>query len=212
MSNIDRLYERIGKSVSLIGGYTEINELPFIIKSCRLKPYEFCQNPTNSTVLYREWIDEFGNCLKISDNKKIKIVYNDLSIDPEHIVCSDLYYGFTLDKVIKISKLGYFFFGKEDDCDFAFFTFLGIDNYLRSFVYLYDEIKQVSSLYLGMDNLKIIYSHLDIKYFLKIKNKKMAIPCQAGEAWLSCLPMSEEFNKILNQQPQTIVKYLKENK
>ena len=61
---------------------------------------------------------------------------------------------------------------------------------------------------MGMSVLKDIYKYLDIKYFLKINVKKIAIPCDSGTGWLTYLPMSQEFNKILDQQPIKISQYL----
>ena len=111
-----------------------------------------------------------------------------------------------------MSKLGFFFFGKEEDLNsnLAIFAFLGIDNHLRCFIYLYDKLIQISPLYLGLNNLKLIYRHLDIKYFLEFKIKNnLPIPCHSGRAWLSYMPFSEDFNKILNHQPEYINKILR---
>lgn len=210
MNNLDNYYISIDKHINLAQSFTEINSLKFIIKSCRLRPYQ----PLNKNIqLYRHWHDEYRNSLKITKDKKIKVTYNDLSLDNDKIICTDLYQGLSIDKVIAMSKLGYFFFGKEEDSnsDCAFFTFLGIDNYLRSFMYLFDKLQVVSSLYLGLNNLKLFYDHLDIKYFCEMKNKKdYPIPCQIGKAWLSYLPFSDGFSKELSHQPEIITQYLKE--
>lgn len=210
--NLDRLHLKIKKHIILAKSFTEIKELEFIIKSCRLKPYNLINNKDYKLTLHKWWYDEFGNSLKILKNKKLNIIYNDLSINPSNIICTDLYYGLTMDKVIKMSKLGFFFFGKEEDfnSDIAIFAFLGIDNYLRCFMYAYDVIVPISPLYLGIHNLNIIYRYLDIKFFLKLKIKKqLPIPCHSGQAWISYVPFSEEFNKILNHQPDHIIQLLK---
>lgn len=210
--NIDRLYSRIKRHILLAKSFTEIEELEFIIKACRLKPYSFIANKNSELILHRWWYDEFGNSLKIVKNKRLKLILNDLSIDKNYLVCTDLYYGLSVDKIIKMSKLGFLFFGKEEDLNsnVAMFAFLGIDNHLRCFMYLYDKLTQVSPLYLGIDNLKLIYRHLDIKYFLELKIKNnLPIPCHSGKAWLSYLPYGEDFNKILNHQPDYITKFLR---
>lgn len=210
--NADKFYAKISKHILLAKSFTEIKELEFIIKSCRLKPYNFIQDGNNKLSLHRWWFDEFGNSLKIVKNKRLKIIYNDLSLDKKSIVCTDLYYGLTIDKIIKISKLGFFFFVKEEDynSDSAFLCFLGIDNYLRCFMYLHDTLTPISPLYLGINNLKLLHKYLDIKYYLEIKNNKnLPIPCNSGQAWLSYIPFSDDFSKILNHQPNNIVQLIK---
>ena len=38
--SLDRFYLQISKAILLAASFTEIEELSFIIKSCRLKPYD----------------------------------------------------------------------------------------------------------------------------------------------------------------------------
>ena len=210
MSNLDNFYIKIDKHISLTESFTEIKHLKDIIKGCRLRPYEPL---TKKIKLYRHWHDEFGNSFKIVKDKKIKIIYNDFEVDRDNLVFTDLYQGLSIDKIISISKLGYFFFGKEEDfnSDCAFLSFLGIDNYLRSFMYLHGKLQLISSLYLGIHNLKTFYNHLDIKYFIEIKNKKdYPIPCQSGKVWLSCLPITDTFSKELENYSENLTQLLKE--
>ena len=47
--------------ILLVQSYTEIPELSFIIKSCRLKPYSyFFKEQSNKIILYSWWFDECG--------------------------------------------------------------------------------------------------------------------------------------------------------
>lgn len=212
--NTDRLHLKINKNILLAESYTEIKELSFIIKSCRLKPYDYLfKNKKGNFILHNHWVDEFGNSLFIYNNKKIIFTFNDLSIDRNKITCTDLYYGLTISKILKISKLLFIYYGKDEDLnnEFAILAFLGIDNYLRCFMHLYDKWEQISPLYLGINNLKKIYSNLDIRYFLNIKNIKNSLtPCMNGQTWVSCLPMSSDFVSILNKETNIILPKLLE--
>ena len=102
-SSIDSLYAHINKHILLAQGYTEIPELYFIIKSCRLKPYEYVFEGSNKLALCPRWIDEHGNSFLI-ENKDILIKYNDLSLDKNKIICTDLYCGSSLKKLQKLAR------------------------------------------------------------------------------------------------------------
>lgn len=200
--SIDVLYNQIDRHVLLTESYTEIVGLATIIKFCRLKPHSYVYEKKNSKItLYDWWFDEYGNSLFIKD-KKIKIIYNDLNIQT-NTICTDLYYGLSLDKILKISKLALIFSGKDEDLlqKSAFVTFLGIDNYLRSYSLMYNEWKQVSSLLLGIDNLKLLINNLDIRYFQELKiNKNFQAPCILEKAWLTYLPVSPNLLNQLDKQ------------
>ena len=95
--SLDKLYTQLNKHILLAQSYTEVPELFFIIKSCRLKPNKYVfEEKSSKVVLYRDWFDEFGNSLQIKD-KKLNLIYNNLSLDANKIVCTDLYYGLSLD-------------------------------------------------------------------------------------------------------------------
>lgn len=210
--SLDAFYAKIDRLVRLTESYTEIEELSFIIKACRLKPYSlFSQKKDERLVLHRWWFDEYGNSLRIVKNKRIKITYGDLELDRKNIVCTDLYYGLSIDKIAKMSKLVHLYSGKDEDLyeDCAVLTFVGLDNYLRSYVYMYGEWKPISPLTLGMRLLKSLANHLDIKHFLKLENKENCIiPCISAETWLSFMPPSKEFTSLVGQQHEVVVPYL----
>ena len=199
--NIESLYAALNKQIKLVESYSEINKLAFIIKACRLKPADYMANRSPNIVLYRKWYDEFGNSFNLTKNKKVQIIIGDLSIKSKS--CTDIYYGLSILKVSKMSKLVFVSFGKDDDIhdDCCVITFLGVDNYLRSYMYLYEDWQQISSLMLGIENLKIIAKNLDIKYFNKLlKRKNSCMPCITSQTWLSFMPVSNEFTELIRQE------------
>lgn len=211
-SSIEILYSQLDKHIKLVEGYTEIKNLSFIIKACRLKPYDYIYDKkTSNIVLYKNWFDEFGNSLKIVKNNRIKIVLGDLSIK-EGITNTDLYYGLSLSKIIKISKLAYCCYGKDEDLqhDCCIITLLGLDNYFRSYLYLHDEWQQVSTLMIGLNNLKLLAKNLDIRHFQKLSKKENApIPCISAETWLSFMPPSDELFALVEKECDYLIPILK---
>lgn len=206
--SLDTLYTQLDRHILLVQSYTEISDLFFIIKTCRLKPYQYIfQEKSDKLILYKWWFDEFGNSFKVSGANKTQIIYNDLALPRKNITSTDLYYGLSIDKIVKISKLGFICFGKDDDLDqdCIILTFLGIDNYLRSFMYLYGEWQQVSPLLLGLHSLKMISENKDIKYFKKLETKENApIPCATTEQWLTYMPPRKEFMSLLSVHCQPV--------
>ncbi len=204
--SLDNLYAEIDKHILLVQSYTEIEQLAFILKACRLKPHSFIfGDRDNKLILHRWWIDEFGNSLKI-EKKRVRLSYNDLSLERHRIICTDLYHGLLLDKVAKISKLAHVIAGKDEDLlqDSFFLTFLGIDNYLRSYMYLQDEWQQVSPLLLGLKNLKRIGENQDIKYFTELQNKEIVIPCFSKQEWLTFLPANASFLALIERHQEAL--------
>ena len=212
MKSLDALYIQLNKHMLLAQSYSEIPELFFIIKGCRLKPYEYIFEGNRKLVLHRWWFDEFGNSLKITKNKKIEIKYNDLSLDREGIVCTDLYYGLSLDKIAKISKVAYICYGPDEDLhqDSFFLTFLGIDNYLRSYMYLYGEWQTVSPLLLGAKHLRMLGRNTDLMHFRHFHNSKtLPIPCLSSESWITSMPPSAELCSVLAKKCDKLLPILK---
>src|SRR5579864_9284612 len=97
--SIEFFHAKIDKLIRLAASYTDMKELEFIIKACRLKPYTYVfQGRSGKITLHRWWYDEFGNSLNITKHKKINIVYNDLSLNKRDIISTDLYYGLSIDR------------------------------------------------------------------------------------------------------------------
>lgn len=212
--SIEWLHAKLDKQIRLAASYSEVPELEFIIKACRLKPYDYIfDNRSEKIILYKWWFDEYGNSLKLIGSKRIEIIHNDLQLDRKRIVSTDLYYGLSLDRVAKMSRLVHLVSGKDEDVyqDCALLTFLGIDEHLRSFLYWYGEWQQVSPLVMGLRSLKTIANHIDVKHYHQLGNKEnSAIPCVSGEAWLSYLPASSAFVSELNKQSEMLAALLKQ--
>ena len=200
--SLEAIHLNINKIILLAESYTECSSLSFIIKACRLIPINYLKDRDPKIILHRHWIDEYGNSLKIIKNKKIRLIYNDLSLDKSKLYCTDLYYGLSLENVIKISKLAFICAGfDEDTLDKVYYiTLLGIDNHFRT--YFYDgEWQQISTLHIGMSNLKLIAKKSDIKYFLEFNNlKNMPYPCNRASQWLTILPASTSATEAIGKE------------
>jgi hypothetical protein len=212
--SIEWLHAKIDKHIQLATSFTEVPELDFIIRACRLKPYDYIfDERTEKIVLYKWWFDEFGNSLVIKKYKRPEIILNDLRLDRDKIVCTDLYYGLSIDRVAKMSKLVHLVHGKDEDVydDCCIISFLGIDEHLRSYLYWYGEWQQVSPLLVGLTGLKTIANHLDVRYYHQLgKKENSAIPCVSGAGWLSYLPASPAFVSDLNKQSEMLGTILKQ--
>ena len=171
ISGLNNYYLKIIKKLKTVNGYLDNDNIEIIFKACRLKPI------IDSRILYRKWYDEYCNSIFISDKKTLKITLNDLSLDRNKIICSD-YYNLDIYETYKISKLAYIYVG-----EIMFVSFLGIDNFLRSFVYN-DGWKKTSPLLGGFAYLCEMFESLNLKGFRKAKKKV----CKYGESWLCSLP------------------------
>lgn len=206
--SIEFFHAKIEKFIRVVQSYTDNNAMEFIIKACRLKPYSYVfKERDKNVVLHRWWFDEFGNSLNIV-KKRIDIIYNDLRIDKKKIVSTDMYYGLSIDKVVKISKLAYICLGKDEDLfqDCCLLSLLGVDNHLRCYLYWYGEWQQVSPLLMGMKHLKLLASSIDVKYFRQLNNyQNTTIPCISSQTCLTYLPVSKDFLDIINKQYELLL-------
>lgn len=213
--SLEYFYAKIEKLLDLAQSYTESQHLSFIIKACRLKPYNYVFEERNpKLVLHHRWFDEYGNSLDIIKNKRIRITYGDLRLDKSKIVCTDLYRGLSLDRVARMSKLAYLCAGKDEDLyqDCYLLSFLGVDNYFRTYLYWYGEWQAVSPLTLGMKHLKLLLNNADIKYFRPLTNSEnLPIPCISGRTWLTCLPPNREFLTIVSKQYEKLLPIFQES-
>ena len=190
--SLDRFYDKIEKSLSVAQGYTELENLSRIIRACRLKPLALLSGEKYKLQLYRQWTDEFGNSFSILKKKRTEVVYNDLSVPR---ISTDIYYGLDLFKIARISTLSHLIIGYDEDIEqlFILITFLGMDNYLRSYLYMYGEWSCASPLLLGLVRLQTILRKSDIRYFHELPHKKNnMIPCQGTSEWITYLPAPEE--------------------
>lgn len=196
-SSIDSYYLKINKILMLAQGYTEIKEFSSIVKSCRLKPFELGDY---KLTLRKHWIDEFGNSFKITRNKRLGIMLNDLSIDRGFAKSTDMYFGLPINKVIKMSKRAYLCYAYDEE-PIIIASFFGIDNYFRTYINYDGDWEQVSPLFLGIRTLKLFFQKMDIRIFVNYKNKnKLPIPCESGEEWITSLPVNKILLKKLELQ------------
>lgn len=182
---------------NVASGFSGIKILTWIIKTCRLKPYAFLNATKHiKTKLEKNWYDEFGNILHINAEKKAEVIFNDLRMKKKDICCTDLFYGLNKENIVKISKLAYIVIGKDEDLfeDVFIISFLGLDNYLRTFCYIYGEWQRVSNLILGQTALSFINKNSLINDYVSFGSSECSlIACYSQQSWLSCLPV----NKVL---------------
>ncbi len=97
--------------------------------------------------------------------------------------------------------------GKDEDTlkPHSILSFLGLDNFLRTFVLLYGEWKEYPSLYLGMDVLQDIFLYRNIVNYKEIKKQFPVIyGCEDQRAWLSSLPLSDNFISIMGNENNSL--------
>lgn len=208
---IEKLYDFLDSQIKLATAYTEYQNLTQIIKMCRLKPFDMMINrlPSNKLKLHNKWVDENNNALIINKDKSIKIKTSIL--DKYHCINTDLYQNLSIEKIFKISKLLYFFNGKDEDKleNHIILSFLGIDNFLRTFVYVYGKWECYPSLFLGLDVLSKIVDNANLKYYTEVTSEKTVVyPCQTQEEWISSLPIQSGFISILENKSSYITQLL----
>jgi len=202
----EEYFEKIKPEINLVSSYLEDKDIKEIILKCRLKPYKYNAGFNRKLNLKTHWVDEFGNSLIIED-KKINILENDLSLEDKNIKYTDLYFGLSIDKICKISKMLYIAFGKDEDFnqDYYVFNFYGMDNYFRTFVIYNGQIERKSPLCLGIKNLKKIIHNLDVKIYNKLpKENGIIYPCSKWNEWITSLPIHAIFWKDSGLDKQTL--------
>jgi hypothetical protein len=174
---IEELYLSCSKLFGVVEGYTEDKALGEIFRMCRLKPYKVIVGKVRKpkTHLSKHWIDEWRNSLYIDKANRMRIVLYDLSIDMGKVRKTDLYDGMWLSKTTKISKLLCAF-----EQPHRMIVLLGVDGYLRAFVWL-DGWKKCSPLLLGLKNLRTIYDYKDVEFSKRL-----------DDGWIIKLPASKE--------------------
>jgi len=211
-SSLDTFYAELSKHILIVQSFMEIKNFSFLIRACRLKPYScIFKKQEPRLLLYRWWFDEFGNSLKIDNYKKVTIVQNDLALDRDKIACTDLYFGLSLANVAKISKLLHVCSGKESNYlhqDYVFLSFLGIDNYLRTYLHL-GEWQQVSPLLLGLENLRFLANNKEINHILHMEDETHTpIPSTRSHQWLAASSQSKMLMDLIRKQHETASKLL----
>ncbi len=191
------------KQIQLVKGYTELDYLPFLISTCRLKPAEVFNQKYPKLVLkvYKKWADEFGNYLYIDEYKSLNIVKN--SINKKDFFSSDLYGGLNYKSVEKISDKVFIGYGEDPDIgEVVYYSLLGKDKYLRSFIYANGKWSKFSSLLLGLKFFKEYMEETEYLQFKEVNWETDKIfPLQNYRQWISYLPLPDELweeNKFNN--------------
>ncbi len=181
---LEATYDLLNKHILLTKSFTGFQYLPFIIKSCRLKPLKYLQHRSNKVVLHKTWVDEFDKQLKIEENKSLSIQQSE---EGSPKCCTDLYYGLSLLNIINISKLIYIRFNNDQQI----ISCLGLDDYFRTFQIKNNKWERISTLTLGLDTLVTIYNKKFLTHFINLTT------CAGTKELLSYVPMPSELKKEL---------------
>ncbi len=208
ITSLKTYYQNIIRNIKVLTGYTEAKYLEFLIKSCQLRPYDYHFNNVNKKViLHRKWFDNYGNSLNL-EGKEIKILFGDTCLVDKKISSLDFYENLDIIKTRKISKLMCFL-----DCEILghqifLLSFLGIDDYLRTFCIIGDDVKKISSLFLGNLIIKQIFENIKEKHFKEIKIKKNIIPpgCNSAKGWIVALPAHTDFKSLVGKNYEQLTK------
>lgn len=188
--SINDIYVHLSRCIKLLSIYTGNKKISSIIKMCRLKPVNYINSGRRltKTILYDKWVDEFGTTLNLK-NKKFKVILNDTSITDT--VNTDMYYGYSINNISKISSNAYLFRSNEEDISCVWFY--GIDKFIRCFMNHGDGWYYVSPLIFGTKVIERIIGNLNNNIGFNFKNEP--IGCDDGMAWLYSLPVSGDFFK-----------------
>lgn len=204
----ERFHTKISRHINLVSSYTELPELSWIIKSCRLKPYTLLTKEALDTIrLHNWWVDEYSNSL-VLDKKKPSIILNDLKINRNLLVQTDLYEKLSFDKIARISKLAFIMFGLEEDFNSEHYiiSFLGLDGFLRTYVYLYGELLRYPNLYLGLKTLGLISKNTDIRTFTELNIKNNIIyPCTRQRSYICSWPPTKGMLAEMKEQNESVL-------
>lgn len=171
-TDLETLYNKISGRIDLVGTMLgDVDLLPKIIKSCRLKPYSIFSGDYQSKLVFEEyWVDEFGNSLKIK-NKIPRIIMNDTQISKNTKISTDLFFGNSTDAIAKNSKCVFIINGKFDKSCY-FVSFYGKDEYIRSF-FFYEKLARVSPILLGLNTLRELFRNINSVLRRNIDKNKM---------------------------------------
>jgi len=209
---LEKFYQRHQGYVQVTAGYLEDRRIPFILQSCRIRPQLSTeQNLPKTPRLERWWVDEFCNTLRIGKNKRIKLIFNDLKIDRSRVRCTDIFANLSIRDLYAISKLLYVCKANDEIThnDVYILSFLGKDNYFRTRIYYEGKWdKNISTLYLGINVLKMIAEHINIRYFIELSPKGPVpiYPLENVRQWIIALPAHHKFGSLLKSESEHMYK------
>lgn len=204
---ISHYVAQLKEHIDLVGSFLENRNFSTLIKICRLRPKKYRRR----LILHEDWLDEFGNVLNIK-KKNISILLNVPGLNKADK--TDLYHQLPIEKIYLISKMMYVLSGKEEDfgSDTFIVSFLGWDNYLRTYVYSYGEWQSCSSLLLGIAILLEIINNMEMTEYKEIKSSGPVIfPCESQREWLTCIPVSKDFETIMKLDNEVLSSIFKGN-
>lgn len=194
VQDIISYYERIKNDIKLVSGFME-KDYDFLIRSCRLKPSKLKRKKSNKSEYHIKWHDEYGNSI-IFNKEKNKIITGDLSIR-DKIFVSDLFKGISITNAYKISKKIFIYQGLDDE-EFWILSFLGIDNFFRTYYLDQHEVYTVSTLFIGINNIIKMQENLNLTYFKSIDDS-ILLPSEKNTSYISDIPAHEDFLKVMNK-------------
>ena len=212
MIPLERFYKKNSLRINAVSGYIEDDRIAYIIKSCRLKPYDVLSG-IGAGELDRCWADEYRNSMRVHKDKRLKLIFNDLSIDPEYILTTDMYANVNLTDLPKISKLAYFSIIPDEieSNNYVYIvSFLGNDNYFRTRIFIENRWTRISTLYLGLRLLHTITDHLSTNYFIELDPKKVStmLPLGIGRHWITFWPPHRHAVSVLNREKPFLLEQL----
>lgn len=185
-NSLDQLHEKIKDKIHAVGSFKENKFYSWLIKSCQLRPFSYRKQNVS---LEKKWFDSNNNILDLTE--KPTIIFGSLEISYSEEI--DLYKNSSFHELYIGAKLIFILEGKDEDLNMDHFviSFLGKDDKLRTFVYIYNNLyRKFTSLELGLEILKIIYVNRNIKNWISVPNiKNPPWPCKEHGAWLSCFPV-----------------------
>jgi hypothetical protein len=155
-----------------------------LIKICNLK----------HTDHWSKWIDDYGNILKITDDKDFAIILN-TNCDNQNIDSKDLYIKTHIKHIIKNSIFSLIAISDES----YFIWLLDSCNILRLYSYVGDIYMGTQPVLLSsIDALKKIIRNLDVESFREIHHIiEPTFRKEVDKAWATKLPMDEKLLTIL---------------
>jgi hypothetical protein len=213
MTPIDRLHINIHSSIELAAALMKMPCIADIIRLCQMTPKNLIdKNHSNelyynsdvktTSHYYSHWVDPFGHVMKLNKSHGwFEIQPYIIGARSENIYNRDMYAGLSIAKIAKISKFIDILFGKDIDLeeDYIVLTFLGIDDKLRTYVYIYGEWESYPSLLIGSKALRDISENKAMSEFKEIRAARRIIyECSSQKRWLSALPLPKELSIMID--------------
>ncbi len=217
MQNLIQFYNKIKKHIAFASINMNDASIDFIIKCCRLKPYNLLFNKSKfsySFYIENKWIDEFGNSIYFTKNKKIKVKINDLQIDKSQLINTDMFFAQSIKTTAKNSKIVCVVIGKDEDTNSEYYQllFLGNDNFLRGYYYIYGRWhRNISPLEFGIKTIRYMAVNLNIKTFAKLpKIIKPIFACSKYDVYIGALPAQKTFANLINRKSKILTNIIGE--